>query len=230
MPAQHRRVIVWNEFFHEQSRADVRQHYPDGIHQTIAAALRNLLGDGVDVQTATLPEPEHGLTAERLAQTDVLVWWGHAKHDDVSSEVVDRIQQRVLAGMGLVVLHSGHLSRIFRRLMGTGCMLRWRDVGEREKMWIVSPAHPIVRDLGVECIELPQSEMYGEPFEIPDPHELLMISSFAGGEVFRSACTFHRGLGKVFYFSPGHETYPIYHDGLIQRVIANGVRWAMPGA
>ncbi len=222
------RVTVWNEFVHEKSNAAVAEIYPDGIHATIAQLLAEQLGSAVTTRTATLDQPEHGLTDEVLAATDVLTWWGHAAHDRVADEVVDRVQRRVLEGMGLIVLHSGHASKIFRRMMGTNCSLRWREAAERERLWIVDPSHPIVEGLQGEYFELPHAEMYGEFFDIPAPDELIFISWFEGGEVFRGGCTFRRGSGKIFYFCPGHETFPIYHDPNVRRVIGNAVRWASP--
>ena len=222
------RVTVWNEFVHEREKETVKAIYPNGIHQVIAEGLKESLGDELTVRTATLEQPEHGLTEEVLAETDVLTWWGHAAHDQVTDEVVQRVHKRVLEGMGLLVLHSGHLSKIFVRLMGTSCMLRWREADERERLWIVNPSHPIVEGIEGEFFELPKTEMYGEFFDIPSPDELVMISWFSGGEVFRSGCTYRRGKGKIFYFRPGHETYPIYFDPNVRRVIANGVKWAAP--
>ena len=222
------KITIWNEFVHECEREDVRAVYPFGIHQTLAAALTKILPPATVIRTATLREPEHGLTADLLAATDVLLWWGHAAHDQVSDAIVDRVQLRVLEGMGLIVLHSGHASKIFQRLMGTGCMLRWRESGERERLWIVNPGHPIVDGFTEDYFELPKTEMYGEFFDIPTPDELIFISWFEGGEVFRSGCTFRRGKGKIFYFRPGHETYPIYYDSNVQRVIANACCWAQP--
>ncbi len=220
------RVTVWNEFRHEKTDDRVRAIYPDGMHQVIADALKQA---GHQVRTATLDEPEHGLTAEVLAQTDVLTWWGHAAHREVSDAIVDRVQARVLDGMGLIVLHSGHASKIFRRLMGTSCQLRWREAGERERLWVVEPGHPIAEGLG-PYFEVEHAEMYGERFDIPAPDMLVFVSWFEGGEVFRSGCCYHRGRGKVFYFRPGHETYPIYHNPDIQRVLVNAVAWARPSA
>jgi trehalose utilization protein len=225
MPTTPLRVTVWNEFVHEQTHDAVKQIYPQGIHFTIADALRTHLGTRATVRTATLEEPEHGLTEQVLAETDVLTWWGHAAHDKVSDEVAARVQRRVWEGMGLVVLHSAHLSKPFTRLMGTPCMLRWRDAGERERLWIVDPSHPIAAGLTGEFFELERDEMYGEQFSIPAPEELIFISWFEGGEVFRSGCTFRRGAGKIFYFRPGHEMFPTYHDANVQQVIANGVEW-----
>jgi trehalose utilization protein len=222
------RVTIWNEFLHERDNDAVREIYPQGIHAVLVEALRQQLGDEVQLRTATLDEPEHGLSEQILNETDVLTWWGHAAHERVEDAVVDRVQQRVLAGMGLIVLHSGHGSKIFRRLLGTGCMLRWREAAERERLWIVDPGHPITAGLQGECFELPRTEMYGEFFDIPAPDELIFISWFEGGEVFRSGCTFRRGKGKIFYFRPGHETFPIYYDDNVRRVIGNAVRWAAP--
>lgn len=222
------RVLIWNEFRHERENPAVKAIYPHGIHAAIADGLRESLGDAVDVQTATLDDPEQGLTAERLAQTDVLLWWGHMAHDDVEEARVDLVQQRVLAGMGLIALHSAHASKPFRRLMGTGCMLRWREAAEKERLWIVAPGHPLVSGIDEEFFELSEAEMYGEYFDVPPPEELVLVSWFAGGEVFRSGCVWQRGLGKIFYFRPGHETYPIYFDANIRRVLANAVRWAAP--
>ena len=219
------RVTIWNEFVRERTNPVVSAIYPHGLHTTIAEALNK--DAALDASTATLDEPAHGLTEQRLAATDVLFWWGHARHEAVSDEVVARVQARVNAGMGLVVLHSGHYSKIFKRLMGTTCAFRWREVGERERLWIVNPAHEIAQGLG-ECVEIPQSEMYGDPFTIPEPEELVFISWFAGGDVLRSGGCWTRGAGRIFYFSPGHELYPIYHQPEIQRVLQNAAHWARP--
>jgi trehalose utilization protein len=218
-------IVVWNEYVHERRGGVPAELYPDGIHTAIADCLRAMLGADAQVRTATLDEPDHGLADAVLDDADVVVWWGHLAHDQVSDELARRVQQRVLDGMGLVVLHSGHYSKPFRLLMGTGCGLRWREADDRELVWTVSPGHPIAAGIPA-VIPIEKHEMYGEFFDIPAPDELVFISSFSGGEVFRSGCCFARGKGKVFYFSPGHETYPIYHDPVIQRVIANAVEWA----
>jgi len=218
------RVTVWNEYRHEKTHKEVAEIYPEGMHTVIAEHLR---AEGMSVGTATLDEPEHGLTQEVLDQTDVLIWWGHMAHQDVSDEVVDRVYRRVLDGMGLVVLHSGHFSKIFKKLMGTTCNLKWREIGEKERIWVVEPGHPIAEGLG-EYFEIPHAEMYGERFDIPAPDTLVFVSWFEGGEVFRSGCCYHRGKGKVFYFRPGHETYHIFYQPEVMRVIGNAVRWAAP--
>jgi trehalose utilization protein len=218
------RVTVWNEFRHERTNAQVGAIYPDGIHEALAAPLR---GAGHDVRTVTLDEADHGLGAGALETTDVLLWWGHQAHAEVRDDIVERVRARVLDGMGLIALHSAHFSKIFTRLMGTSCALKWRVADERERLWVVAPGHPIVAGLP-ERIELEREEMYGEHFDIPAPDELVLISWFQGGEVFRSGCCFRRGAGRIFYFRPGHETYPTYHEPAIQRLIANAVRWAAP--
>jgi trehalose utilization protein len=218
------RVTVWGENVQEGTDPAVAAVYPQGMHEAIAAGLREFLPSAV-VETATFPEPEHGLTEERLARTDVLTWWGHRRHREVSDEVVDRVERRVRAGMGLIVLHSGHYSKIFKRLMGTPCSLIWRVAGERERLWVCDPAHPIAKGLGAH-FELPHEEMYGEPFAIPAPEEQVFISWFEGGEVFRSGCCWRRDAGRIFYFRPGHEIYPTYFDANVRRVIANAVEWA----
>jgi trehalose utilization protein len=214
------RVTIWNEFVHERNNPAVAKIYPLGIHETLAAALRSF--PGVDVCTTTLGDVDQGLSHDLLVNTNVLLYWGHAAHDDVTEETVSRLHKRVLDGMGLVVLHSGHWSKIFKRLLGTSCALRYREAGERERVWNVNPGHPIAEGIG-DYIELPESEMYGEPFGIPTPDEQVFISWFQGGEVFRGGNCWTRGSGRIFYFSPGHELYPIYHNPQIQRVIYNAV-------
>jgi trehalose utilization protein len=217
------RVTVWNEYRHEKRNKQIAEIYPKGMHGAIAEHLSKQ--PGFQVRTATLDEPEHGLTEKVLAETDVLTWWGHTAHGEVKDEIVARVHQRVLDGMGMVVLHSGHFSKIFQRLMGTSCNLKWREIGEKERIWVIDRSHPIAEGLG-EYFELPHVEMYGEPFGIPAPDALVFVSWFEGGEVFRSGCCFSRGRGKIFYFRPGHETFPIYHDANVLRVITNACRWA----
>lgn len=217
------RAIVWGENVHEQSNKIVSDLYPKGMHSCIADALN--ADPAITATTAILQQPQHGLTEERLAATDVLLWWGHAAHGDVSDEVVERVVQHVWAGMGLIVLHSGHFAKVFKRLMGTPCNLSWREAGERERIWLTSRNHPIAAGLP-DHFELENEEMYGEPFGIPEPLETVFISWFQGGEVFRSGVTYKKGAGNVFYFRPGHETYPTYHDKNVQTVLRNAVKWA----
>ncbi|MFD1713520.1 ThuA domain-containing protein [Amnibacterium flavum] len=218
---------MWNEGVHD-THPEMLERYPDGMHGAIAAGLAEHLPDA-EIRTATLADAEQGLPDSLLESTDVLLWWGHVAHDQVDDALVERVKQRVLAGMGLLVLHSGHFSKIFISLMGTTCSLVWRNAGEREVVWTVAPGHPIAEGVP-QPIVIEQQEMYGEHFDIPTPDELVFISSFAGGEVFRSGVTYRRGRGRVFYFSPGDEAYPVYHHPDVRRVLANAARWAMPPA
>jgi trehalose utilization protein len=219
-------VTVWNEYRHEQKPTHpASKIYPEGIHSAIAQGLHEY--PGITARTATLDEPEHGLADAVLTETDVLIWWGHAAHDEVRDEIVTKVQARVLDGMGLVVLHSGHFSKIFKRLMGTSCELKWREGDDHERIWVVEPGHPIADGLG-ECLEIGPEEMYGERFDIPAPEALVFLSWFSGGELFRSGCCYTRGRGKIFYFRPGHESYPTYFNPDVRRVIANAARWVAP--
>lgn len=218
------RVTIWNEYRHEQHDERVRAVYPDGIHAVIAA----FVGAQADMRaaTATLDMPEHGLTEAVLAETDVLLWWGHQAHQEVSDAVVERVRRRVLDGMGLIVLHSGHASKVFRALLGTDTSrLRWREDGDMSRLWVMDPTHPIAQGLG-DSFVIPRDETYGEHFGIPTPDELVLLTWWQGGEVFRSGCCWRRGLGRLFYFQPGHETFPVYYQEEVQRVILNAIRWA----
>lgn len=216
------RVTVWNEYLHEVNQPEVAAIYPDGIHGCIKAFLE--ANSEITVKTATLAMENHGLTEEILNETDVLIWWGHMAHDKVSDETAQLVQKHVLAGMGLVALHSAHHSKPMKLLMGTTLNLKWRH-GDRERVWCINPSHPIAKGVPEQFV-LEKEEMYGEPFDIPEPDEIVFMGWFAGGEVFRSGVTFRRGKGRIFYFQPGHEEYPIYHDKNVQRVIENAVFWA----
>lgn len=218
------KVTVWNENIHEQTNQTVKEIYPKGIHGLLAQVIED---NGFNVKTATLEEPSHGLSDKLLEETDVLLWWGHVAHEQVEDSIVEKIHQRVLDGMGIIVLHSGHFSKIFKRLMGTSCELKWRDIGEKEYLWVVDPTHPIAEGID-EKIILSQEEMYGEHFDIPSPDEVIFVGWFEGGEIFRSGVTYQRGKGKIFYFQPGHETFPTFHQKDIQQVIINAIKWAQP--
>ena len=219
------RVTIYNEFRHEVNEPRIREVYPEGIH----GAIKSMIGRSgkYEITTATLDMPEHGLTEEVLNNTDVLIWWGHLAHNLVTDEVADRVVQRVLSGMGAIFLHSGHESKPFKKLMGTTCALKWRENDEKERVWVIDPSHPIAKGLP-EMIELPKEETYGERFDIPQPDELVFVSWFSGGEVFRSGCCFRRGAGRIFYFRPGHEEYPTFYREDITQVIENAIGWAAP--
>ncbi|MGN0638213.1 MAG: ThuA domain-containing protein [Huintestinicola sp.] len=217
-------VLIWNEYIHEKEQPEVAAIYPEGIHKAIGNFLAD--DDSISVRYATLDMPKNGITREILEDTDVLIWWGHQAHDRVSDETVSLVTERINGGMGFIPLHSAHHSRIFKALCGTSCNLKWRH-GDRERIWCISPSHLIAMGIP-EHFELPHEEMYGEPFDIPTPDEVVFMGWFSGGEVFRSGVTFKRGAGRIFYFQPGHEEYPIYHDENVLKIIRNAVKWAAP--
>lgn len=223
-------ITIWNEFVHEREETPVgelcRKHYPDGMHEYLKNAL-GALAPEMNFRTASLDQPEHGLTDDVLNSTDVLIWWGHMAHGKVSDDIVAKVHTRVLCGMGLIALHSAHYAKVFTRLMGTSCALRWREIGEKERVWVTAPTHPIANGLP-ETFVIPNTEMYGEPYDLPNDGKVVLMSWYEGGNVLRSGVAFERDNGKVFYFSPGHETLPIYHDANVQRVILNAIRWAQP--
>lgn len=218
------RVTIFNEFYHEKTREKVQAIYPDGIHMTLKRALED---EEITVKTVTLDDEECGLDEETLKNTDVLIWWGHAKHHEVPDEVAVRVQQEVLRGMGMIFLHSAHNSKPFKLLMGTACNLTWREHDDYELVWVCKPAHPIAQGIG-RFIKLDHEETYGEPFGVPEPDELVFIGCYEGGEVFRSGCCYRRDNGKIFYFQPGHETFPTFKNPEVIRVIKNAVHWANP--
>lgn len=215
------KVLIWNEFKHERKSETVKAIYPDGMHKTIGEALKC---DDIEVRYATLEDENCGITDEILADTDVIVWWGHMAHNEVPDEIAKKVQNAVLSGMGAIFLHSAHHSKPFRLLMGTTCNLSWREDGDMERVWVVKPSHPIVQGIG-RYFELPHEETYAEPFDIPEPEETILIGSYEGSEVFRSGVTYKRGNGKIFYFQPGHETFPTFHDENVKTIIKNAVYW-----
>ena len=217
-------VTIWNEFRHEKEHEGIRKIYPEGIHGAIA---KGIAADDLNIRLASLDEPEHGLTDEVINSTDVMIWWGHCAHSEVRDDIVAKVHKRVLEGMGLIVLHSGHDSKIIKKLLGTSCSLVWREAAEHERLWCVDPTHPIARGLG-EYVDIPEEEMYGEPFDIPAPDELVYLGWFEGGEALRAGCVFRRGRGKIFYFNPGHETYPTYHIPEVQRLLTQAAEYVAP--
>ena len=219
------RVLVWNEYHHEKTSENVAAVYPDGIHNAIAEFLEK--EEDIEVKTATLDDENCGITPEVLAETDVLLWWGHVRHGLVPDEVANMVRDAVLEGMGAIFLHSAHHSKPFKTLLGTSANLTWRETEDEEILWVVEPSHPITRGID-RYFKLEKEETYGEPFVIPTPDKLLLLSNFSGGEVFRSGCLWERGNGKIFYFQPGHETFPTYYVPEVQTIIRNAVRFVAP--
>lgn len=217
------KVAIFNEFIHEKENEKVGEIYPDGIHM----AIKNFLPKEYEIVTTTLDDCEQVLTPKFLQTVDVLLWWGHVGHNKVSDKVACDVRDAVHSGMGFIALHSGHHSKPFKLLMGTPCSLSWREHGDKERVWVIDPAHPIARGIDRYFV-VEHEEMYGEPFSIPEPDKLVFIGSYEGGEVFRSGCCYQRGNGKIFYFQPGHESYPTFYNPSVQRVIKNAVEWAKP--
>ena len=219
------RVLVWNEFRHEKTSESVKEVYPDGIHNVIAEFLGK--EEDIEVKTAWLDQENCGITKEILDETDVIIWWGHMAHREVPDEVAALVRDAVLDGMGAIFLHSGHHSKPFKALMGTSCNLTWRESGDSEILWVIDPAHPITRGID-RYFKLEHEETYGEPFVIPNPDKVLLIGNYSGGEVFRSGVLYERGNGKIFYFQPGHETFPTFRVPEVQTIIKNAVRFVAP--
>ena len=220
------KVTIWNEFRHEKKPGHLSgEIYPNGLH----AALRDgLAAPDLDIRLASLDEPEQGLPEALLDDTDCLVWWGHMAHGEVDDALVKNILKRIWSGMGLVVLHSGHYSKIFQAVNGTSCRLRWREIGESTRIWCADPSHPVAEGVP-ETFSLEHEEMYGEPFMLaPDAH-VVFYSWFKGGETFRSGVALQRENGRIFYFQPGHETYRSYYDPNVLKVIGNAIRWTGTG-
>ncbi len=216
-------VLIFNEFIHErEAKCEASVVYPDGIH----SVLLNELQDEFNVKIFTLDNVNE-ITEEELSKTDVTVWWGHVRHGQVPDEVATAVQQAVLGGMGFIALHSAHHSKPFKLLMGTNCNLSWRENGDSELVWVCKPSHPIAKGID-RFIKIESDETYSEPFTVPEPDETVFIGSFQGGEVIRAGCCWQRENGKIFYFQPGHETYSVYYNKDVIKVIKNAINWATP--
>ena len=219
------RVTIWNEFRHERTKEAIRAIYPDGIHAVIADALNEC--DDIETRLAALDDPDQGLPDEVLENTDVLVWWGHMAHGEVNDALVEKIRQRVYAGkMGFCPVHSAHHSKPFKAILGCTGNLSW-GADQKELIWNLCPTHPIAAGIP-DHFELELEEMYGEPFYIPTPDELIFGGWFEHGNMMRSGCTFRRGAGKIFYFQPGHESCRSFYNPYVRRILQNGVQWAAP--
>jgi trehalose utilization protein len=239
------RVLVWDE---NPPHAD-KKLYPEGIRGAVADAL-NASGNGqIQAITAHLDEDEQGITASKLADADVLIWWGHARHAEVSDETAALVKTAVHEnGLGFLPLHSAHYSKTFKGVLGCTGHLKggWREIAgfEPEEITVCAPRHPIAQ--GIEDFVIEAEEMYGAPLGAP-PFETLVFQSYFphGGEYFPCGFTLTvgegidaqftsgpgggkgqgEGAGRVFYFRPGHETVPTYHLPVVQQIIRNGVLW-----
>lgn len=225
-------ITVFNENIDElgldPKRADktaaLLEVHPNGIHNTLKDLFDEM--DDVNVRTATQDQEECGLSKEVLDNTDVLVFWAHRGHDDFPDEIAENIHQRVISGMGLILLHSAHHSKVLKRTLGTSGDLRWRD-DTYCRIFCVNPTHPISEGIP-ENFELGIEECYGECFDIPKPDDVVFLSWYDIGEVLRSGCTWTRGYGKIFYFQPGHESNLSYKHPYVRQILKNAVNWVKP--
>ena len=218
------RVLVWSEF------TESNDVYPQGIHGEIAGYLNT--DPNIIARTTELADEDCGVGEKILGDTDVLFWWGHEKHELVDDDAVERVVRKVREeGMGFVSLHSSLTSKPFIALMGTSCKIgSFRVDGEMERVHVVAPHHPIAD--GVRDFVITETEMYGEPFDVPNPKEVIFESVFQDNPLYSTTtwrfcgCTWDVWDGRVFYFRPGHETYAIYRDENIQRILLNASYWA----
>ena len=221
------RILVYTEdilsYAKKIDNANIPAAYPNGLHEAIAGAFPN---DKYIVKEANLSNIRETINEKTLKDTDVLIWWGHSQHDEVPDDISALVVSEVQKGMGFIALHSAHFAKPFTRLLGTSGTLSWRHA-DRERLWVTAPYHPIAKDIPT-YFELPEEEMYGEPFDVPSPEDTVFIGWFAGGEVFRSGLTYRRGYGRIFYFQPGHEEYPIYYNETIRLILRNAVNWTYP--
>jgi len=213
------KALVWSEF------TEPKDVYPKGIHGDIAEYL-NASGN-VEAKVVQLSDPDQGVSQAMLDWADVLLWWGHQKHRDVTDETVQRIVKSVKeGGMGYFAMHSAHYSRGLIAILGTPCGLGSVGDGGAESISVVMPDHPIAK--GVSDFVVPRTEYFGEPFGVPEPEAVVFKSTFEKGDNiwFRSGCCWTVGKGRVFYFRPGHETYPIMRQPEVQKVIYNATLWS----
>ncbi len=219
------KVTIVCEYNSSMDSLEGKKAYPNGMGNCLKDFLQSAYDDVTLITYDDKGADE--LTDDIIEKTDVMFWWGHWYHGAILEELADKIVSRVQRGMGMVFLHSAHMSKPFKKLIGSTGTLKWREVGEHERLWCVDMSHPIAEGLG-EYIDIPQEEMYGEPFDIPKPDELVYIGWFQGGEVFRGGCVFKRGRGKFFYFNPGHETYPTYRILKIQKLLIQACEYVAP--
>ena len=211
------RALCWSEL------TEPKEVYPNGISGALAQYLTTQ--PGIEARTASIEDPDQGLASQLLDETDVLVWWGHKKHGDVLFDRVAEVVKRVKAGkLGFIALHSAHYSKLLKSILDcTGDLGSWRNGAGQEHLKVVAPFHPIAKGIGDFTVL--ETEMYGEPFRVPPPEKVIFFSYWNSGEQFRSGCAWSVEKGRVFYFRPGHETYPIFFEPTPRKVVANAVLW-----
>jgi trehalose utilization protein len=219
-----RRIVVWSE---GSAPKDV---YPNDINAAVAEGLKSLRG--WDVAAASLKDPDQGFPGDTLAKTDVLIWWGHVHHGAVKDALIEQIVGRVKNdGMGFIALHSSHYSKALRKLLGTDCgFAAYVADGSGLDVTVKAKDHPIAR--GIDNFSLAHTERYSEPFQIPEPETVVFDGVYkrpdGSTEASRQGLVWTVGKGKVFYFQPGHETYPHFFDKNVRKILRNAVRWVAP--
>ena len=269
-------VVVWDEQQPEQKAA-----YDHFLGNAIAESLTRQ--PGLVVKSVRLDDPDQGLPPAVLDECDVLIWWGHLRHKDVSQETVTRVLDRIKAGkMDLIALHSAHWSRPFVEAMHSRSVFdavekladekivedrmelvvppeltapeprsdltpkltvklvdgkavarlvlpicafpAYRADGKPSHASVLKPDHPAVSGVPAR-FDIAATEMYDEPFHVPEPDAVILEETWDGGERFRSLCVWKVGEGRVVYFRPGHEIYPVYKQAEPLKILANTARW-----
>ncbi len=237
--------LVWDE----NKKSVPTEVYPSNIRGAIADALNVSEVVNIVAATACLDDDHQGITADVLRNIDVLIWWGHARHDEVTDETAELVRSAVHNdGLGFLPLHSAHYSKPFKAVLSANGHLKggWREndnPADTEEITVAAPKHPIAE--GIVGFTIDQEEMYGAPFDVP-PYQVVVFQSYfpTGGEYFPSfATTVGKGIdpafasgsgnganqgegaGRVFYFRPGHETFPTYHLPVVQKILRNAVLW-----
>lgn len=269
------RVLVWDETGDAQKEA-----YENYLGKCIADQLSK--NAAFSVSSATLNDKQQGIGTEVLNNTDVLIWWGHIRHGEISTAKGQEIVQRIATGnLSFIGLHSAHwsvpfieaMNEVTRRRIFADSSLKKEDVtfiapevrkslpkredrlapytdirkfpdgskklevhlpnccfpdvrndGKPSTIRVQKKEHPIVKGLS-PVLRLQQTEMYNEPFHVPEPDQLILEECWEGGEWFRSGMLWNLGKGKVFYFRPGHETYPIFKEKWVMQLLTNAVQW-----
>jgi trehalose utilization protein len=212
------RVLLWSE------QTEPRDVYPTGISGALADHLNQ--HKEFEAKTAKLDDPDAGVGEAALAETDVLVWFGHKKHGAVPDDAVERVVKHIRErGMGFVGLHSTHFAKPLKKALNdTGAWSSYKNFGQPEQMWVVLPKHPIAK--GLKDFTIPKEEIYTEPFEVPEPEAVIVEGTWPSGHRNRECMVWTLDKGRFVYIRAGHEDYPIYFMPEMQTLVRNGVLWA----
>ena len=268
------RVLIWDEQQPKQKQA--YDHY---IGATLAKHLEK--SNKFEIISTHIDAPQHGIDVATLDATDVIIWWGHVRHSEISISETKPIIDRIKDGkLSFIALHSAHWATPFMEAMNektreitekkfqvaseavkyvappgrvpphkssvltpfylaytrgrvTGevqvnlpncCFPAWRADGKPSLMRSVSMSHPIATGIP-SSFKIAKTEMYSEPFHVPEPDTVIFEEYWDAGEWFRSGMVWNIGKGKVFYFRPGHETYPVFKEPIPLKVIENAVSY-----